>query len=250
MAVSAEQMSGLRSVAANKRAVIGSRPRSSEPAPLDQIDQLLGAISTVRRITAVADRDDEAARHAARRALTLMLRPPSSDSTGIMINTGPTTARGSNHTGPFLCRRPVRCASPKAMCSRPRVKIGHPVNAEPSTFHEFLEPIGVRHILAERDGIWLSGSNHNAIGKQPGRAATCSACCARRSPAPAMRGPGVVEAMAVAEVGPCQTRHLVRAIPLGRWSRASCARPSPCSCAIRSQRRAALAGAGAPAVRT
>src|SRR3546814_11889393 len=93
MAVTAEQMSGSRTVAAAKRAVL-KPTRAAKPLQLEQIDQLLGAIydgatESPPWQTAMARlREVLAAAH-----VTLMLRPPSSDSAGVMINTGPTTAQ-------------------------------------------------------------------------------------------------------------------------------------------------------------
>src|SRR3546814_10579086 len=94
MAVTAEQMSGSRTVAAAKRAVL-KPTRAAKPLQLEQIDQLLGAIydgatESPPWQTAMARlREVLAAAH-----VTLMLRPPSSDSAGVMINTGPTTEIG------------------------------------------------------------------------------------------------------------------------------------------------------------
>ncbi|WP_245585216.1 helix-turn-helix transcriptional regulator [Solimonas flava] len=157
MAVSAEQMSGMRSVAAGKRAVIGSRPRSAEPVPLDQIDQLLGAIydgpteSPPWQTAMMKLRDMLRAAH-----VTLMLRPPSSDSTGIMINTGPTTAQGveSYETHFFAADPFVRLAEGDVFSAEELIG---PQWMQSQYFHEFLEPIGVRHLLGAdiytKDGI-------------------------------------------------------------------------------------------------
>src|SRR3546814_20939823 len=91
MAVTAEQMSGSRTVAAAKRAVL-KPTRAAKPLQLEQIDQLLGAIydgatESPPWPTAMARlREVLAAAH-----VTLQLRPPSYDRAGVMLNTDPTT---------------------------------------------------------------------------------------------------------------------------------------------------------------
>ncbi|WP_245586149.1 helix-turn-helix transcriptional regulator [Solimonas soli] len=158
MAVSAEQMSGVRNVAVSKRASIGiAGKRQSETPPLDQIDQLLGAIydgptESPPWQTAMARlRDMLGAAH-----VTLMLRPPSSDSTGVMINTGPTTTQGiqSYETHFFAADPFVRLAEGDVFSAEELIG---PQWMQSQYFREFLEPIGVRHLLGAdiytKDGI-------------------------------------------------------------------------------------------------
>lgn len=158
MAVTAEQMSGSRSVAAAKRAVLKpTRTRTAQPLQLEQIDQLLGAIydgptESPPWQTAMARlREVLAAAH-----VTLMLRPPSSDSAGVMINTGPTTAQNveSYETHFFAADPFVRLAEGDVFSAEELIG---PQWIQSQYYHDFLEPIGVRHLLGAdiytKDGI-------------------------------------------------------------------------------------------------
>jgi len=151
-------------MASAQRAVIGKRAsisvtaRQQNEAPrLDQIEQLLGAIyegptESPPWQTAMAKlREMLGAAH-----VTLMLRPPSSDSTGVMINTGPTTSQGiQSYESHFFAADPfVRLAEGDVFSAEELIG---PQWMQSQYFREFLEPIGVRHLLGAdiytKDGI-------------------------------------------------------------------------------------------------
>lgn len=157
MAVSAEQMSGARGVAAKRASLVAARPRSTEPLQLAQLDQLLGAIydgpteSPPWQTAMLRVREILGAAH-----VTLMLRPPSPDSAGVMINTGPTTEQNveSYETHFFAADPFVRL--PEGDVFSAEELIG-PQWMQSQYFHDFLVPIGVRHLLGAdiytKDGI-------------------------------------------------------------------------------------------------
>src|SRR3546814_6033463 len=78
--------------------------------------------------------------------VTLMLRPPSSDSAGVMINTGPTTAQNveSYETNFFAADPFVRLAEGDVFSTEELIG---PQWLQSQYYHDFLEPIGVRHLL-------------------------------------------------------------------------------------------------------
>lgn len=157
MAVTAEQMSGARSVVSKRASISAARARQPQPVQLEQMDALLGAIydgpteSPPWQSAMVMLRDVLAASH-----VTLMLRPPSSDSAGVMINTGPTTTQGveSYETHFFAADPFVRL--PEGDVFSAEELIG-PQWLQSQYYHDFLEPISVRHLLGAdiytRDGI-------------------------------------------------------------------------------------------------
>ncbi|NKF21991.1 helix-turn-helix transcriptional regulator [Solimonas sp. C16B3] len=151
-------MSGTRAVVAGKRASLSTaRARQPQPVQLEQMDALLGAIyegpteSPPWQTAMLKLREVLTASH-----VTLMLRPPSSDSTGIMINTGPTTAQGieSYETHFFAADPFVRLAEGDVFSAEELIG---PQWRQSEYFREFLEPINVRHLLGAdiytRDGI-------------------------------------------------------------------------------------------------
>lgn len=242
--------------------------------------------------------------------VTLMLRPPSPDSQGVMINTGPVTTQGiESYETHFFALDPFI-----------RLKEGEVVTAEEligkswldsAVYREYLKPLDIRHllgadiytqegiecrlritrshdarpfaaddkavvrfllphlkrsiqlharldflecerqlfagtvnrmllgmvsydqngtiletnqearrILAEKDGIWLSGNNIVVEGSHEGRELQrmIKQALAPAPPAGA-QGPAVVEALAVTRPsGRSKLGVLVKAIPLGQWS--------------------------------
>jgi DNA-binding CsgD family transcriptional regulator/PAS domain-containing protein len=75
-----------------------------------------------------------------------------------------------------------------------------------------------RRILAEKDGIWLSGNTLSVEGVQEGRELQRMLKQALAGPG-GEEGPGVVQAMSVSRPsGRAKLGVLVRAIPLGPWS--------------------------------
>lgn len=88
--------------------------------------------------------------------VTLMLRPPSSDNTGIMINTGPVTTHGlesyENHffsLDPFVRLGEGQVVTAEELIGRQWL--------ESPIYQEYLRPLGVRHLLGAdiytRDGV-------------------------------------------------------------------------------------------------
>jgi DNA-binding CsgD family transcriptional regulator/PAS domain-containing protein len=88
--------------------------------------------------------------------VTLMLRPPSSDNTGIMINTGPVTTHGlesyENHffsLDPFVRLSEGQVVTAEELIGRQWL--------ESPIYQEYLRPLGVRHLLGAdiytRDGV-------------------------------------------------------------------------------------------------
>lgn len=130
------------------KAVVGSfLPGASKAADLAQLDGLLGAIyegpteSPPWNSALQLLRDTLLAAH-----VTLILRPPSPDSAGVMINTGPVTTQGvESYESHFFATDPFV-----------RLQEGEVVTAEEligkqwldsSIYNEYLKPLGIRHLL-------------------------------------------------------------------------------------------------------
>jgi DNA-binding CsgD family transcriptional regulator/PAS domain-containing protein len=141
----------LKTVAARNRAA--ARAAARAPAPdagevsLARLDPLLGAFyegtmeSPPWRTALERLKDELDAKH-----VTLMLRPPSSDSSGVMINTGPVTTEGQqSYETHFFALDPFV-----------RLKEGEVVTAEEligkswldsPVYREYLKPLDIRHLL-------------------------------------------------------------------------------------------------------
>ncbi|HUR42058.1 MAG TPA: helix-turn-helix transcriptional regulator [Verrucomicrobiae bacterium] len=140
----------MKSVAANVRAsgrAAVARADLTKGISLGKVDALLGAIydgpmqsppwSTALPLL----RDVLRAKH-----VTLMLRPPSPDSSGVMINTGPVTSQGvESYETHFFALDPFV-----------RLKEGEVVTAEEligkawldsPVYREYLQPLDIRHLL-------------------------------------------------------------------------------------------------------
>ncbi|HEX4895658.1 MAG TPA: helix-turn-helix transcriptional regulator, partial [Solimonas sp.] len=121
-----------------------SAPDLGKAADLAQLDRLLGAFyegpmeSPPWQSALQLLRDTLKAGH-----VTLMLRPPSPDSTGVMINTGPVTDQGvESYETHFFAMDPFV-----------RLQEGEVVTAEEligkawldsSIYNEYLKPLGIR----------------------------------------------------------------------------------------------------------
>lgn len=124
-----------------------AEPDSAATVDLSQVDRLLGAIyegpmeSPPWQTALQLMRDQLQATH-----VTLMLRPPSPDSTGIMINTGPVTRQGTeSYETHFFAMDPFV-----------RLPEGEVVTAEEligkqwlqsAVYQEYLKPLDIRHLL-------------------------------------------------------------------------------------------------------
>jgi DNA-binding CsgD family transcriptional regulator/PAS domain-containing protein len=156
MPLSARSVADARS-AAGRSSVGTGKAASPETPSFEQLDTLLGALyegpmesppwSTALQLL----RDQLSAGH-----VTLMLRPPSPDSTGVMINTGPTTEAGvESYQTHFFAMDPFV-----------RLEEGEVVTAEEligkqwlqsAIYRDYLKPLDVRHLLGAdiytREGI-------------------------------------------------------------------------------------------------
>jgi DNA-binding CsgD family transcriptional regulator len=124
---------------------------------LQQIDRLLGAIYEGPTETPPWQSALQILREELRAAhVTLMLRPPSQDSTGIMINTGPVTRQGveSYETHFFSLDPFVRL--PEGQVVTAEELIGRQW-LQSAVYQEYLKPLDIRHLLGAdiytRDGI-------------------------------------------------------------------------------------------------
>ena len=124
---------------------------------LERVDPLLNAIyegateSPPWRSALELLRDELQAAH-----VTLMLRPPSSDSTGIMINTGEITRQGvESYESHFFAMDPfVRLNEGDVVAAEEL--IGH-AWLQSAVYQEYLKPLDIRHLLGAdiytREGI-------------------------------------------------------------------------------------------------
>ncbi len=144
-------MASLKPAVSARAAALRANPGVAAPglkgAELARADALVGAIyegpmelppwqSALKAIQAALN-----AKH-----VTLMLRPPSSDSSGIMINTGPVTTQGvESYSTRFFALDPFV-----------RLKEGEVVTAEQligkswlesAVYREYLKPLDIRHLL-------------------------------------------------------------------------------------------------------
>jgi len=127
-----------------------AREAPAAPAPLDseRLDRLLGAIyegpmeSPPWQTALVQMRDALKAAH-----VTLMLRPPSSDSSGVMINTGSITAQGvESYENHFFALDPfVRL--PEGEVITAEELIGSQQWQKSAMYQEYLKPLDIRHLL-------------------------------------------------------------------------------------------------------
>jgi DNA-binding CsgD family transcriptional regulator len=147
---------------------------------LQQIDRLLGAIYEGPTETPPWQSALQVLREELRAAhVTLMLRPPSQDSAGIMLNTGPVTRQGvESYETHFFSLDPFV-----------RLPEGHVVTAEEligrqwlqsAVYQEYLKPLDIRHLLGAdiytRDGIECRlrvTRSHNAGAFSDGDKALC-----------------------------------------------------------------------------
>jgi len=155
-------------MAATAGFVNGSRTRAGKtagPAPsaalsvseLSRLDRLLGAIyegpmeSPPWHAALELVRENLKAAH-----VTLMLRPPSPDSTGVMINTGPVTRQGieSYETHFFALDPFVRLPEGEVVTAEELIGKSW---LESVVYQEYLKPLGIRHLLGAdiytQDGI-------------------------------------------------------------------------------------------------
>ncbi|MFP5307411.1 MAG: helix-turn-helix transcriptional regulator [Gammaproteobacteria bacterium] len=124
-----------------------AQPDVASPLELSRIDRLLGAIyegpmeSPPWQSALQMLREQLQAAH-----VTLMLRPPSPDSTGIMINTGPVTAQGveSYETHFFALDPFVRL--PEGEVVTAEELIGRQW-LQSSVYQDYLKPLDIRHLL-------------------------------------------------------------------------------------------------------
>lgn len=141
----------LKSIAARNRAAARSVAPAAVDAPrgldLDRVDPLLGAIyegpmqSPPWHTALELLKEQLSAKH-----VTLMLRPPSPESSGVMINTGPVTVQGQqSYESHFFALDPFV-----------RLKEGEVVTAEEligkawldsPVYREYLKPLDIRHLL-------------------------------------------------------------------------------------------------------
>jgi DNA-binding CsgD family transcriptional regulator len=141
----------LKSMAARNRAAAGAaaaaRSDTARSLKLERVDPLIGAIyegpmqSPPWHSALELLKDELKAKH-----VTLMLRPPSPDSSGVMINTGPVTAQGQqSYESHFFALDPFV-----------RLKEGEVVTAEEligkawldsPVYREYLKPLDIRHLL-------------------------------------------------------------------------------------------------------
>ncbi len=120
---------------------------ASTPLELEQMDRLLGAIyegpmeSPPWNTALQQMRDYLKAAH-----VTLMLRPPSNDSTGVMINTGPVTTQGveSYETQYFAMDPFVRL--PEGDVVTAEELIGRQW-LQSAVYLDYLKPLDIRHLL-------------------------------------------------------------------------------------------------------
>lgn len=119
----------------------------AETVGLEQLDRLVGAIYEGPMETPPWQSALQMMRDSLRAAhVTLMLRPPSSDNTGVMINTGSVTKQGvESYETHFFAMDPFV-----------RLTEGEVVTAEEligkqwlqsTVYQEYLRPLGVRHLL-------------------------------------------------------------------------------------------------------
>ncbi|MES0874627.1 helix-turn-helix transcriptional regulator [Sinimarinibacterium thermocellulolyticum] len=135
----------------------GATSATTPTFELQQIDRLLGAIYEGPTETPPWQsalqllREQLGAAH-----VTLMLRPPSPDSTGVMINTGPVTRQGieSYETHFFSLDPFVRL--PEGEVVTAEELIGRQW-LQSAVYLEYLKPLGIRHLLGAdiytKDGI-------------------------------------------------------------------------------------------------
>ena len=141
----------LKSMAARNRAAAGAavaaRGDAARGLKLERVDPLIGAIyegpmqSPPWHSALELLKEELKAKH-----VTLMLRPPSPDSSGVMINTGPVTAQGQqSYESHFFALDPFV-----------RLKEGEVVTAEEligkawldsPVYREYLKPLDIRHLL-------------------------------------------------------------------------------------------------------
>lgn len=134
------------------------RTRSAGPAlTLERVDPLLTAIyegateSPPWRLAMELLRDELKAAH-----VTLILRPPSSDSTGIMINTGEITRQGvESYESHFFAMDPFVRLNEGDVVTAEEL-IGH-AWLQSAVYQEYLKPLDIRHLLGAdiytREGI-------------------------------------------------------------------------------------------------
>ncbi len=139
------------------RAAMSAADTAESPLDLQQVDRLLGAIYDGPTETPPWQSAMQVLREQLRAAhVTLMLRPPSQDSTGIMINTGPVTRQGveSYETHFFSLDPFVRL--PEGQVVTAEELIGRQW-LQSAVYLEYLKPLDIRHLLGAdintRDGI-------------------------------------------------------------------------------------------------
>jgi DNA-binding CsgD family transcriptional regulator len=114
---------------------------------LTRLDRLLGAIyegpmqSPPWQVALELIRETLVGKH-----VTLMLRPPSPDSTGVMINTGPVTRQGiESYEQRFYSVDPfVRLPEGEVVTAEELIGKSW---LESAVYREFLQPLGIRHLL-------------------------------------------------------------------------------------------------------
>lgn len=137
----------MKSVAARMRAGATTPPELARGITVMRVDPLIGAIydgtmqSPPWHTALLLLQEQLKAKH-----VTLMLRPPSSDNSGVMINTGPVTTQGvQSYETHFFALDPFV-----------RLKEGEVVTAEEligkawldsPVYREYLQPLDIRHLL-------------------------------------------------------------------------------------------------------
>lgn len=143
--------------AAGRTVANARHPGMLETPDYEQIDALIGAVYEGPMESPPWKTAMQSLRELLRAAhVTLMLRPPSSESAGVMINTGPTTEQGEvSYQTHFFAMDPFV-----------RLEEGEVVTAEEligkqwlqsSIYQDYLKPLDVRHLLGAdiytREGI-------------------------------------------------------------------------------------------------
>lgn len=155
---SSAKVTPIQSAAARKKLPAVAEPAGLEtPVSLDDYDRLLGALyqgaleSPPWQAALQLLRDRLHAAH-----VTLMLRPPSPESTGVMINTGSVTQQGvdSYETHFFALDPFVRLAENQVVTAEELIGKQW---LQSTVYQEYLKPLDVRHLLGAdittKDGI-------------------------------------------------------------------------------------------------
>ncbi len=132
-------------------------PDVTRATDLAQLDELLGAIYDGPTESPPWNSALQMLRGSLQAAhVTLILRPPSQDSTGVMINTGPVTTQGvESYESHFFATDPfVRLQEGEVLTAE---ELMGKQWLDSSIYNEYLKPLGIRHLLGAdiytKDGI-------------------------------------------------------------------------------------------------